>query len=172
MVVDMPLGMRHVAGAGRRNPSGPRLGDLGQETAMVNHPRRRPHFAASEIVTGNPILESLGVSSAEIQAHDPAEVDVLIYVDGVRNDGLPCFQGSLKSSDRQEFEGFYALDGRGGIIGSCIAAPHTVTKAGALRVLAQAFIGRNPKAGEIAAVGEMLRAKSRVVFSPRRHGRR
>lgn len=67
----------------------------------------------SDIITGNPIIEALGVDPHEILAHDSDEVDVLIVVDG-----------------------------------------------------------RTAFAGELCEVADMLRAHSRVVFSPRRAGRR
>ena len=70
---------------------------------MVNHPRRHPILGGSEIVTGNPILEGLGVDPAEIQAHDPAEVDVSIYVNGVRVRCAAGFRRGPEGPRRPDF---------------------------------------------------------------------
>lgn len=76
--------------------------------------------------------------------------------------------GTAYDEERREFEGFYRVGPSGQRYGACISVGsglHTITREGALRVLAAAIIGPNPRPGQVAKLAETLPASCKVTFS-------
>lgn len=118
---------------------------------MANHPNRpstfQPHLK-------NPIIEALG--GLDLTGFNREKQSVLISIDG-----RPWLIGGPRDETRHTFEGFYRVSGSGST-GPCVAAAFAQNTDAAIKVLAQALVGSNPKKGQIAEAASTIRQRCSV----------